>query len=381
MYMHGIIVQIFLVFICCKTMVIHGAPSPVPTKDDNHDHDHEDSDLPADWEDLIRESVAQTNNSGVDASLLQRTDLYEGDIMVMPIDAEHPSGSGGTLMYTAVRNRNVLWRNGVVPFTIAQGYSSQQQSTIVKALNDIMSKTCIKFVRRTNERDYVTFINGNQGCSSYIARVGGQQLVQLANGCIQHGIVQHETIHLLGFDHEQNRRDRDNFVTIVFSNIDRRMEHNFQKNVDSDSLNLAYDYGSLMHYDRTAFAKNPNFPTIVPKRRSVAIGQRQQMSPTDIQKINILYQCNGARGPTPSPVGGTGNRVAGRRRDEEGLEQANITDASGIDAGVKTGLSTSPGNTTVAGLSNIKKPKSSASFVSWTVWSTLFFSTGTNPFL
>jgi len=37
--------------------------------------------------------------------------------------------------------------------------------------------------------------------------------------CIKKGAVMHELLHSLGFFHEHNRPDRDNFVTIHFDNI------------------------------------------------------------------------------------------------------------------------------------------------------------------
>lgn len=55
-----------------------------------------------------------------------------------------------------------------------------------------------------------------------MARVGGQQLIDLQEGCIyEFGEVQHETMHALGFFHEQSRKDRDDFVTIVWNNIQK----------------------------------------------------------------------------------------------------------------------------------------------------------------
>lgn len=70
-------------------------------------------------------------------------------------------------------------------------------------------------------------------------------------------------------------------------------EKNFDKlPVDqADTLNLPYDYGSVMHYSKTAFSKNFRDPTIIPKQKDAKIGQRNGLSQLDIQKINKLYQC------------------------------------------------------------------------------------------
>jgi len=43
--------------------------------------------------------------------------------------------------------------------------------------------------------------------------------VSIGPGCVNTGAVMHEVLHTLGFFHEHNRPDRDNFVTIHFDNI------------------------------------------------------------------------------------------------------------------------------------------------------------------
>ena len=59
-------------------------------------------------------------------------------------------------------------------------------------------------------------------CFSMIGRQGGKQQISLGNGCGQIGVAIHEIMHALGFFHEQSRRDRDNYITINFGNINRR---------------------------------------------------------------------------------------------------------------------------------------------------------------
>ena len=56
----------------------------------------------------------------------------------------------------------------------------------------------------------------------YVGRIGGGQQLNYASGsCItRFGTVLHELYHALGFYHEHSRWDRDDYVTIVWDNID-----------------------------------------------------------------------------------------------------------------------------------------------------------------
>lgn len=76
----------------------------------------------------------------------------------------------------------------------------------------------------------------------------------------------HELMHALGFVHEQNRWERDDFVTIAWQNIKNGHEGNFKKadKGSTDGFGVAYDYRSVMHYSPTAFTTNGK-ATIIPK--------------------------------------------------------------------------------------------------------------------
>ena len=47
-----------------------------------------------------------------------------------------------------------------------------------------------------------------------------------------------------------------------------------------------------MHYPWNAFAKDSNFPTIVPKQKHARIGQSKNLSPLDVVKIQFAYKCD-----------------------------------------------------------------------------------------
>lgn len=70
---------------------------------------------------------------------------------------------------------------------------------------------------------------------------------------------------------------------------------NFKKLSPSSSstFNAPYDYISVMHYSKHAFSKNSGntIDTKLPQYQD-KIGQRMEMSPTDVYKLNHLYNCS-----------------------------------------------------------------------------------------
>lgn len=139
---------------------------------------------------------------------------------------------------------------------------------IEQAINEYHSKTCIIFKPRYGEKDYVAFVSKNTGCWSSVGRTGGRQEINLQSpGCLTKiGTPIHEMMHAIGFLHEHNRYERDDFITIRYDNIDPDTKSNFYK-ADAKSITafgVPYDYGSVMHYSNRAFSVNGR-PTIIPK--------------------------------------------------------------------------------------------------------------------
>jgi len=70
--------------------------------------------------------------------------------------------------------------------------------------------------------------------------------------------------------------------------------HNFNKydRGTVDTLQVPYDYDSIMHYGTNDFSKNekPILRSIKDPER--ALGQRNGFTELDIQEIKALYECN-----------------------------------------------------------------------------------------
>uniref|UniRef100_A0AAY5ECS5 Metalloendopeptidase n=1 Tax=Electrophorus electricus TaxID=8005 RepID=A0AAY5ECS5_ELEEL len=180
--------------------------------------------------------------------------------------------------------------NGLVQVPYVVSFTFMLIFFINNAMASFRKKTCIRFVPRTVEPDYIS-IKSLDGCYSAVGKTGGAQVLSLnRNGCVYHGIVEHELNHALGFYHEHTRSDRDNYVRINWQNIDPAMQSNFNKE-NTNNLNTPYDYSSVMHYGNTAFSINGK-DTITPIPDAlVAIGQRVELSTIDVKRIKILYEC------------------------------------------------------------------------------------------
>ncbi|XP_040572980.1 zinc metalloproteinase nas-1 [Lepeophtheirus salmonis] len=233
-----------------------------------------------------------------------------------------------------VGGRSNRWPNGIVPYTISSDFSSSQQQTIMDAINHISDRTCITFVEKTNEANYVDIFTGGKGCYAnlgYNSRRARSQVHLQSNGCVALGVIIHELLHILGFSHEQTRSDRDQYVEIKWENIQSGTHSNFWRalgenepatipycgNVGIDqydncyagfrasSFGLDYDYGSIMHYGLKYFSINGQNTITLKKSTTAQIPNRSGMSGLDVQKTKVAYECQDATTPsttTPAPT-------------------------------------------------------------------------------
>ncbi|XP_060780108.1 hatching enzyme 1.2-like isoform X2 [Neoarius graeffei] len=213
-------------------------------------------------------------------------ELIEGDIAVVGDNGRNADPcTSYSCMWPKSADGNVY-----IPYVIANQYSDRERQLIQRGLDSFTPITCIRFIQRSSQRDYIS-IESLDGCWSYIGRTGYAQTLSLArSGCVYYDTVQHELLHALGFNHEQTRSDRDSYIRVAWENIIEDKKHNFNKKATLNQ-NTPYDYNSVMQYHKTAFSKNGQ-PTMIPIPNSnVAFGTATEMSRNDILRINRLYNC------------------------------------------------------------------------------------------
>ncbi|MCC6176304.1 MAG: ester cyclase [Chloroflexi bacterium] len=202
--------------------------------------------------------------------------IAAGDLPANGQDVEHA---------VAISGARYRWPGGVIPYRIDANLPSP--SRVTDAIDHWQQRTggAITWVPRTNQLDFVTFRRG-QGCASSVGRIGGEQFVELALTCTTGNVI-HEMGHVVGLWHEQSREDRESFITIVWPNIQQDMLHNFFQHItDGDDIG-PYDYGSIMHYNATAFTQNGQATIVTP--HGEAIGQRVGLSEGDVAAVRSLY--------------------------------------------------------------------------------------------
>ncbi|VDN06579.1 unnamed protein product [Thelazia callipaeda] len=176
-----------------------------------------------------------------------------------------------------------------------------ERELVIQALNQISSQTCIKFAF-SNEQPkephlfYVKVAESDTCGISYIGRVENVNPIYLSFACEEKvGIAIHETLHALGLGHQQLRVDRDEYVDVIWENINPKLYDYFAL-ADSrkfTSYGVTYDYYSIMHYGPYIGGINSTTPTIVPKYQSErflkVMGQRKSLSDKDVELLTAMY--------------------------------------------------------------------------------------------
>ncbi|WP_461445215.1 M12 family metallopeptidase [Maribacter sp.] len=225
--------------------------------------------------------------AGSDARLFENqlsdtADAYEEN--PEPVDSRAALALGGGIR---------KWTNSTVVYRIS-GLSSTVRSELQKSFNEWTSKTNVRFKKWTNESNYVTISSSGSNSNSGVATLG----MNGSRGFIRLGtratavVIIHEIGHTLGYIHEQNRRDRDNFIRINFDNIQNNAKDQFYKSNSATLVTNQFDVNSTMMYGSYTFSKNGR-PTITDLNGNVLPRRQAQLSTLDVRGTNSIYPKKG----------------------------------------------------------------------------------------
>jgi len=210
------------------------------------------------------------------------------------------------------------WPGGIVPYDISK-LTSAQQALALRAMQRWMDTGAqIKFVPRTNEIEYVYF-TGNTNAGNNTSHDGFRKGARVDINITAFWWRQaewmpaHELGHVLGFHHEHQRWDRDEFVTINYENIKPGRQHDYDWIPATNWIvsSTKYDYRSIMHY-RACWASSHESdckdgdgsspgavidPIGTNYDRIIGQWDENKISGTDAEKARLVY---GSAKPTAS---------------------------------------------------------------------------------
>lgn len=153
----------------------------------------------------------------------------------------------------------------------------------------------VDFIPWSGEIDHVLVKNFDRNRVDSAGRVAGQNILFMDNWWSSRTIT-HELGHELGAKHEQERPDRETYITVDFDQVDDDKEENFT--IDSTMSvypPTVYDFGSIMHYSQNSFlAPDSTGPSIVVNDPwaddwQELIGELDSLSFWDKKTMSFLY--------------------------------------------------------------------------------------------
>ena len=147
------------------------------------------------------------------------------------------------------------WPGGLIPYDISK-LTLAQQTLVLRAMQRWMDTGAhIRFIPRTNELEYVNFTgqtDAGNNTSLVGYQKGGHADINITAFWWRQNewMPAHELGHVLGFFHEHQRWDRDQFITVHYENIKpgRAADYDWITKTNWLVDRLPYDYQSIMHY-------------------------------------------------------------------------------------------------------------------------------------
>ncbi|XP_061433356.1 astacin-like metalloprotease toxin 5 [Lethenteron reissneri] len=171
-------------------------------------------------------------------------------------------------------------------------FNDYDVEAVVQATQEFEKKTCVRFQPHAGETDFIHIQDLGGKSWSLPGKQGGEQPLSLEPGKVTKGIVLHELMHALGFQHEHCRSDRDDHVWVVPENVKKEWKEQIVDiNSNEQDLVAPYDCSSIMHYSMLAGSVDERNPTIIPRDVlcMLHMGQSNSLSPCDVVKVQKLY--------------------------------------------------------------------------------------------
>jgi uncharacterized protein (TIGR02145 family) len=215
--------------------------------------------------------------------------VFQGDIILT--EAQLTSTKG-----TATSSISKRWTNGIIYFKINSNLPQRTRESITLAIADYEANTTLRFVERTDETNYMEFINSETlsgifyGTCSNLGMIGGRQYIWLEPTWNTSGTIIHEMGHTIGLIHEQSRSDRDDSIDILWDNILDSWKDQYLIKTNS-FYKGDFDFNSIMLYSSiNSSSKIQGTPVMLKKSdSSVFYAQHEVLSSGDIEMINELY--------------------------------------------------------------------------------------------
>ncbi|MGE0763098.1 MAG: M12 family metallopeptidase [Bdellovibrionales bacterium] len=213
--------------------------------------------------------------------------ITQGDIVLGKLNEGQPKVEKGI---TAAK-RTKLWESAQIPYSIQPGVTNR--AAIEAAIQQFQTQTNVRFVPYNGQADSLVFVKAEELCASYLGRVGGAQPIYLSAKCGSYEVM-HELMHALGFVHEHSRPDRDQYIDVVWNNIDPQFWPQFWV-IPDDLIHeyvgsvFSFDAQSMMLYDSTAFAKQPGTVTLKAKGNLELQPSKTTFSRVDRERLFYLY--------------------------------------------------------------------------------------------